>query len=218
MNLKALITTFALLGSTSVAMARPATFSVSARASASWNFGTGYGQAPVVRDHRGPRPVVAPPVVTDGGHEHCDSEPEERMMFPDNNALTSDASVYKGPVPAASRRNGAASFEYGFPASRQWAALTAPTRIDQGRQFIADLPEIGKFTTVRLQNVTGTTAIGDVLIRFANGGEQIVHVNQKLDRSNPTIEIRLQGGSRALQGFVINGSSAYGSAYQVLAL
>ena len=49
MNIKALITTLAILGSSSVAMARPATVSVSANAQASWSWGT---TGPVVRDHR----------------------------------------------------------------------------------------------------------------------------------------------------------------------
>ena len=51
MNIKALITTLAVLGSSSVAMARPATVSVSANAHASWSWGTSNSR-PVIRDHR----------------------------------------------------------------------------------------------------------------------------------------------------------------------
>jgi hypothetical protein len=50
MNIKALITTLAIIGSSSVAMARPATVSVSGSAWASWSLG--YGAGPTVRDHR----------------------------------------------------------------------------------------------------------------------------------------------------------------------
>lgn len=48
MNIKALITTLGILGSSSIAMARPATYTASANAS--WSFG--YDSGPVVRDHR----------------------------------------------------------------------------------------------------------------------------------------------------------------------
>ncbi len=214
MNIKTLITTFALLGSSSIAMARPAAFSASA--SASWSFNTGrHTSAPVIRDHRGPDRQV------DGyhGYESYDSTGcNEPMMFPNNNALTSDASIYKGPLPAARSSEGYGRDEYGFSMPRTWLALTAATRIDHGRQFITDIPDLGAFTTVRLQNVAGMTSIGAVLVRFANGEEQTVQVNQDLSRNNPVVEIRLKGGARILHGFVINGSSAYGSAYQVFAL
>ncbi len=59
MNIKALITAFAILGSSSVAMARPATVSASVHASASWSVGQ---RTPTVtvRDHRRPTVVQAP--------------------------------------------------------------------------------------------------------------------------------------------------------------
>lgn len=59
MNIKALITTLAIVGSSSVAMARPATYT--ATAEAQWSFG--YSTTPVVRDHRTTRPVVRPAPV-----------------------------------------------------------------------------------------------------------------------------------------------------------
>lgn len=206
MNIKALITTLAIIGSSSVAMARP-TFT--AKAEASWSFGT---RTPVVvRDHRDREPVRAPVYQAPVRYEE-----QEPMMFPSNNALTDDASVYRGGYPTATnkRTHYRDSYQWGY---QSWVSITAPTRIDRGRQFIPDLPELGSFSTVRLQNITGTTKIDAVLIRFKDGTEQVVHVNQKLGRWNTTIDIRLDG-ARKIQGFVINGSSAYGSAYQVLAL
>jgi len=60
MNIKALITTLAILGSSSVAMARPITYSASAEAS--WSWGTGASTRPTVRDHRDySAPVVVRP-------------------------------------------------------------------------------------------------------------------------------------------------------------
>ena len=59
MNIKALITTLAIVGSSSVAMARPATVSANAHvtASAQWSFGT---SGPTIRDHRTTNPWVRP--------------------------------------------------------------------------------------------------------------------------------------------------------------
>lgn len=69
MNLKALITTLAIFGSSSVAMAQPVTYAASAQAA--WTFGTGY---PQVRDHRAPsRPVVSPPPARNGRLQFADS-------------------------------------------------------------------------------------------------------------------------------------------------
>ncbi|MBS1120190.1 MAG: hypothetical protein H6Q90_2418 [Deltaproteobacteria bacterium] len=56
MNIKALITSLVVLGSSSVAMARPVTYSASV--DASWSLGY---TAPVVRDHRTTRPVIVQP-------------------------------------------------------------------------------------------------------------------------------------------------------------
>ena len=50
MNLKALITSLCILGSSAAAMARPVTITASAHAS--WSYGA---PAPIVRDHRAPR-------------------------------------------------------------------------------------------------------------------------------------------------------------------
>ena len=65
MNIKALITML-VLGSSSVAMARPVT--VSATAEASWTYGT--APAPIVRDHRTQVPARAPAYQTDYHRPH----------------------------------------------------------------------------------------------------------------------------------------------------
>lgn len=206
MKIKALITTLAILGTTSVAMARP-TFSV--QAEAQWSFHT--GGSPVVRDHREPVRTYEPVRI----YEPVVREP---MMFPDNNTLTADASVYKGPMPIANIKRSQFRGSYSYYVQPQWTAITAPTRIDRSRQFVTDLPDCGAFTTVRLQNTAGSTKISQVLIRFADGGEQLVKLDTTLDRWTSAIDIRLDGGSRKIHGFVVYGSSAYGSAYQILAL
>jgi hypothetical protein len=63
MNLKALLTSLTLLGSTSVALAQPGTISVSAsaRASAQATVSIGSPVSTTVRDHRDARPAPPPP-------------------------------------------------------------------------------------------------------------------------------------------------------------
>jgi len=65
MNIKALITML-VLGSSSVAMARPVTVSGSVKAS--WTYGT--APAPIVRDHRTQVPARAPAYQTDHHAKH----------------------------------------------------------------------------------------------------------------------------------------------------
>ncbi|MDQ3339396.1 MAG: hypothetical protein M4D80_29885 [Myxococcota bacterium] len=181
-------------------MARPG---FTATAEASWSYN--YGDRPVVRDNRTFRPTYEPTYT----HPIRVQDP---MMFPDNNLITEDASTYKGPLPTGDDEG-----YYGHYQSRSWLAITAPTRIDRGRQFVTDLPDLGRFHTVRLQNVTGQTKVEQVLIRFKNGEEQLVKVNRTLGNWNPTLDIRVDG-ARKIHGFVVYGRSAHGSAYQILAL
>jgi hypothetical protein len=205
MNIKALITTFALIGSASVAMARPATFTVNAEAS--WSFGTrtSSNDRVVIRDHRGRVNQPAPQPIYDDVRD-------ERVMFPSNNVLTEDASVYKGPLPAA--RTGYYGHSY-RPTS--WITVTAPTRIDRGRQFISDLPDFGTVSRVRLVSNAGQTSIEKVLVRFADGGEQVVTLNRSLNRWYQTLDFQLNG-ARKVASFVVYGSSSNGAAYQILAM
>ena len=68
MNIKALITSLAIVGSSSVAMARPATYSAQVNASASFNLGFG----PTVRDHRTPSTPTRAPIVVRPTALHSD--------------------------------------------------------------------------------------------------------------------------------------------------
>jgi len=120
-----------------------------------------------------------------------------------NTGLGTDLSVYHGAV----------GTKVGFG----WTALTQPTRIDRGREFITIGKEHGRFTTVKLENVRGTSNITQVLINFANGTSQVVKLNQRLSAANPCIEINLDGNKRAISGIVVYGASWSRSAYQILA-
>src|SRR4051812_17046626 len=85
MNIKALITTLAVLGSSSVAMARPLSFSASARGQVSWGTSSG----PVIRDHRDlpqrfpqpqPRPMHVYQNEWSNSYETYAQEPQPLML------------------------------------------------------------------------------------------------------------------------------------------
>jgi hypothetical protein len=199
MKIKALITTLAILGSASAAMARPV---ITASVEANWSYRSPRTAPVVVRDHRQTTYV----------------DTREPMLFPNNTIMMEDASAYKGPLPIVNKRTQfRSSYEYGYY-NQSWLAITAPTRIDRGREYISDLPDLGRFSRIRLQSNAGTTHITQVLVRFKDGGEQLVKLDATLNRWNPVIEFDLDGRSRKIHGFVVYGTSGHGSAYQVLAL
>jgi len=90
MNIKALITTLAIVGSSSAAMARPATVSVSANAQASLSWGT---SRPVIRDHRTPSNVYP---VRSATHEWTDREYDYNPYFSAPRFKTLDADLQFG--------------------------------------------------------------------------------------------------------------------------
>ncbi len=98
MNIKALITML-VLGSSSVAMARPVT--VSGSAQANWSYGT--APAPIVRDHRTPAPAPA----FEGSYHRRHSRADEATG--DNPDQTPTPKVPKDPKDPKDRDQGAAS-------------------------------------------------------------------------------------------------------------
>lgn len=201
MKIKALITAL-VLGSSSVAMAQPLTINASARVS--WGVGS---SGPVVRDHRDARPIVV--------NDRLRNLPRfQEALYPNNNRLGGDASTYVGPRPAPMMHHG-----NGYDSYRpSWLAITEPTRIDRGRQFIAVGTDLGRFRQLRLRNTVGWSMITQIKIDFGNNVIQTVDLNQRLDRYNPVIDIDLDGYARSINRVIVYGSTANGSAYQLLAL
>ncbi len=181
LNIKALITTLAIVGTSSAVMAHPITTFTS----------NGY-----VIHERLQRRRFQPIVV-------------ERPMFTNNNRLAPDASAYYGTYPILDTSS--------TPGYRTWGAITEPTRIDRGRQFISDLPDLGRFDMLRLKNVAGTSHVTQVYIQFQNDQEQVVKLDTCLERGNPTIDIDLTGSARQIKRVIVYGSSDRGAAYQLLA-
>ncbi|MDQ3363876.1 MAG: hypothetical protein M3680_00385 [Myxococcota bacterium] len=139
------------------------------------------------------------------------------VLDPDNNTIGADASEYQGARPVVSNRTRYRSSYRPF-ADRGWTALTEPTRIDAGRQFINLGANLGTFDQLRLHQTAGESTITQVAIKFADGQTQVVRVGQRLNHWNADITIDLDGNARRIEGVVVYGATAEGSSYQLLAL
>jgi hypothetical protein len=180
MNTKALITTLAVLGSTSsLAMAQPARdpAPVSASATISWNMGhaparpyaTEY-QVPNARDHRyAPPPppvrVVDRPVAQRGGWDH-DWQPRATILA---DGLTYNAGEYRKDI------------------------------VLQGR---------GQFNAVTLHEEDGCNFIAQVVVEFMGGSVQSIPVNQTL-QPNQSMTFDLDGSNRAINRIFVYRDYSY---------
>jgi len=158
MNIKALVTML-VLGSSSIAMAHPVTYS-------------SYEGAPIVRDHRTPAPAPA-----------------------------YDGSLRTPP-----------------PFVPPWITLGTESRIVDGEMAFRVGPQMGRFSTLKLQTAFGKSLIYRIQVRFSNGATQTVEVNRYLNASNPAITIHLDGSrSRAIRSVTVVGRNARQSSFSVLA-
>jgi len=188
MQLKALITTL-VLGSSSVAMAHPISAPGPVSAPAPV-------PAPIVRDHRMP---VEP-----------DCDPGQAPAMPAPAPVAQPVWQPMPPQPAPG---------YERPYYRSgWIMLGGVDRITAGPTTF----RVGRFgkqlSTLKLEGEGRKSLIQRVLIQFANGRTQVVEVNQYLTASNPTIEIDLQGRTRAVSKVTVYSRNARQSAYRVLAI
>jgi len=200
MNIKALITAL-VIGSSSVAMAKPAV-TVSAEASVHIGART---RGPVVRDHRYQEPVYRQPV-------RGNAYQPEAFYTPRNTQVSSNLSLYTGSFPMTQVGGW----------DRNWLALSEPTRIDSGRLFFNVGQSTGSFRTIKLQNVAGSSQITTVAIEFnqgvggSNGVTQVVKMNSTL-RGQQSLTIDLDGNARNINRIIVYGSTANGSAFSLQA-
>jgi hypothetical protein len=187
MHLKALITML-VLGASSAAVAAPVV-SANANVEASWS--TGYRSGGQYR---------TPNWQRDRGRDYGYQPDRRRPSTPANVKHNSDSSEYIGPIYPMSRWNDG------------WSALTDPTRIELTRQIVR---VNGRFDALMLQNMTGSSSIRLVKIRFKDGGlDQTIMLNQNLNNYRSSIRLDVQ--RRPIEYIVVYGTSSFNSTYRVL--
>ncbi|MCW5803231.1 MAG: hypothetical protein KIT31_12680 [Deltaproteobacteria bacterium] len=205
---KALVTVL-MLASSSVAMAKPVTYSASASVSIGYNTNS----RPVVVDHRRPAASHTAPVPwQQAPQDHCAPAPvlppRPLQLFPTNVVSGTKASSYVGTKPFLVKNQN----RYG------WVEMTEPTRIEVGRELFTFGAADGRFRKIQLVENAGSSFIQQVAIEFVDGGRtQVVKPNLTLLPNQP-YTIDLTGDARQIKRIVVYGTTAYGSAYQILGM
>ncbi len=225
MNIKALVTTL-VIGSSSVAMAKPAVF-VSGEASVSVGYHS-HDSQPVVHDHRPiyPQPIYTQPVYTPPApvvyrddnwqNDNWQDDNWQDDNWNDNSTVAASGSTYVG-----SLGQGTQFRDRMWNRNRAWFNLTEATRIDSNRQFFnLRGQQLGRFTQIQLQSLSGRTAIDQVAIEFVRNGvpsTQKVRLGSSLSRNRSSLLINLSGDSRDISRIIVYGESGRNASYQILA-
>jgi hypothetical protein len=206
MNIKSIIASLVLAGSSSAAMASPVTFSGSVQAGVSIN--TGYTQ-PVIRDHRD----------RDWVRDH---RTNNRVTM----TYVQPTYVQPAPEPIDSCNNisidGGVTFYRGWvgampPSGHASIALTAPTKIMGGREIFEVGARSGVISALTLQGNGGSTFIQGVQLTLGKGDIQWVPVNAWLSGNQSfAFDVDHRRG-RAITEITVFGSSNPGARYSITA-
>jgi hypothetical protein len=99
----------------------------------------------------------------------------------------------------------------------RWQALTSPIPLRSGATRI-DVHDRRPYTQLRLQTRSGSTRVDRVVVRFENGGRQVVDVNRRLDPNKPAVDIDLRGDRRRVDSIVVMSDSRRGARMQVFGI
>jgi len=213
MNLNTLVTAL-VLGSSSAALASPAA-ALQLRGSVSIGTVRHVPAQPIRtvvrdrnwvstewhRDHREPAAVYVEPaaVYVEPAAYVKPARPE-----PIDDCDNVVGSYYRGPVgrmPAWGHAN---------------VALTAPTRIANGREVIAVGPDKGVFTGLTLRATDGATFIREISVDLGDGDVQRIEVNRWLDARGQALAFDIDGRrGRAIVQLTVDGHSDAGSRYMI---
>ena len=192
MTIKALLTTALLLGTSSLALARPATLAD--------------GQ---VRDHRTPTVLAAPPVVVaQAPRTAYPRDFQDGRDFQDHHDRQDDRD-FQGSRDDRRDRQGGRFQRHVAP-----VVLSSAAHLDRGRAVIA-LPQTRPLRSLVLQATGGKTKVRTIEITFANGRTQLVDANVTLTGS-ATYAIDLTGDMRQVTGLTVFGKSGRRASFQVL--
>ncbi len=88
--------------------------------------------------------------------------------------------------------------------------------MENGRDFIS-LDRLNNVTAIRLTAQTGWSYVGKVKVRFVDGGQQTIRINQWIPSTG--LQLDVDRDRRGVDSLIVTGStSGYGSMYSVSAL
>jgi hypothetical protein len=204
MKLKSFVVGLALVGSSSVALARPSSHS------------TSYGRAA----QGYPARVYSAEAGPFGASDRFDRDRRVRRLERDR--FDRDIRFERdGGRRFEDRRrfdDGRRDRDLGTYLRRQtWLALTPEIELERGLQ-IAELSTRERFAQLRLQHKSGRSLIRQITIELANGARHVVDVNRELVGHREMVNIDLPGDARAIERIIIDGRSAPGATYQLYAM
>lgn len=106
---------------------------------------------------------------------------------------------------------------YSMPSSRpMWISVASSLSMDRGRDYIS-FDQLENVTAIRLTAQSGYSYIGKVKVRFLDGGQQTIRINQWIPSTGLQVDIdRDQRGVASL--IVIGSTSGWQSMYSISAL
>lgn len=99
-----------------------------------------------------------------------------------------------------------------------WVALSSPLQLTRRGQDCIDVRDTGTFTQLRLQSAGGIAAIDRVIVRFADGTDQVADLDRVLSDRDGMLEIPLDGNNRRIDQIIITGAPGARGAIQVFAI
>jgi len=219
MNIKALITTL-ILGTSSVAMARPVSMPGGVLGPSNGN--GGFVPAGAAGNGNGGFVPAGAAGNGNGGFVPAGAAGNGNGGFVPAGAVVRDhRTQYPAPAPTPIPAPAHGPL-HSPPFVPPWVTLGTVDRIlETSIAFRADQRQTGVaggFTTVRLQSTAGKSLINRVEITFANGAVQVVQLNRYLTASSPVITIDLDGERRAVRTVNVIGRNARQSAFSVQAM
>jgi hypothetical protein len=99
-----------------------------------------------------------------------------------------------------------------------WVALSAPLQLTHTGEDCIDVTDGGTFTQLRLQAAGGVAAIDRVIVRFADGSDQVADLDRVLSARDGMLEIPLDGNNRRIDQIIVTGAPGARGAFQVFAI
>jgi hypothetical protein len=99
-----------------------------------------------------------------------------------------------------------------------WVALSSPLQLTRSGQDCIEVRDTGTFTQLRLQSAGGIAAIDRVIVRFADGTDQVADLDRVLSDRDGMLEIPLDGNNRRIDQIIVTGAPGARGAIQVFAI